>query len=320
MRSLGTCLLAAGAPWACIGSPEPGQGQDTQTSTKQERPAPPILPSEKDLGRRARHHVAKLVAFGPRVPGSRARRKAADYIAARLRALGLTPIREAWTDAKERIRFENLRVVFPGRSPKVLLIGTHYDTKWKLGDPARGRVFTGANDGGSGSGLLLALAEDLVHLGLERPSLELVWFDGEESLEVEWNVSRALFGSRKFVEMHLVKGHRYGAFVLLDMVGDRDLAIDLDERSTRALAEPIRDAAGKLGYSRCFFQKKTDVEDDHVPFLAAGLPSLDLIQFESNPRWHTYEDRLEFISARSLAIVGRTLLQALPEIETGFLR
>lgn len=295
-----------------------GGGQTVQGGTH--RSTPP-LPSEQDLGRRAWAHVKHIVELGPRVPGSKAREKAADYICARLSALDLQPIRESWLDPDEKIRFENVRVRLPGRSEKTLLIGTHYDTKMELEEarPAGAPPFAGANDGGSGSGILLALIEDLVTWRMRGPTLEFVWFDGEESITPSWNMDRALFGSKEFVRRHLKAGHSYGALVLLDMVGHSDLAIDREETSSKELFGPFERAARALGYAKYFFQHGTAVDDDHVPFLNAGLPSIDLIQFEHNPEWHTHRDTMAIVSPKSLGIVGRVVLQALPNLELQFL-
>ena len=277
------------------------------------------LPAEKDLGKRALAEVETIVGFGPRIPGSKARQQAAGHIVKQLTALGFKPRREPFVADEEKIRFENIRCPIPGRSPRVLILGTHYDTKRSLSEvpPPGSRHFQGANDGGSGTGLLLALAKDLASLDKkDRPSLELVFFDGEESLDVAWNSARrALHGSRHFAKKHLAKGHAYGGMILLDMVGSKKLAIDLDEASTATLVPPFRAAARALHYQKFFFQQKTEVVDDHVPLLEKGLPCLDLIQFEKNPEWHTHDDDLEHLSARSLAIVGRTLWWALPRLE-----
>lgn len=279
------------------------------------------LPSERELGKRAFEHVARLVELGPRAPGSKARERAADLICARLKALGLEPIREAWTDEREKIRFENVRCRLRGRTAKTLILGTHYDTKLVLPEDRREDegTFQGANDSGSGSGLLLALAEEFAAAGLRRPSLELVWFDGEESIPAEWDLDRALYGSREFVRRHLVEGHGYGAMVLLDMVGAKDLRIDREESSSRELFPPFEAAVKRLGYEKYFFQTTSNVDDDHVPFLNAGLPAIDLIQFDDNPHWHRHSDTLDEMSPRSLGIVGRVVLAALPRIEAAFL-
>lgn len=280
------------------------------------------IPTEKDLGRRAFEHVRRIVALGPRKPGSAARRRAADLICARLRALGLTPIRESWVDSREKIRFENVRCRMPGRTAKTLILGTHYDTKRELAPERRDGPgpFLGANDGGSGSGLLLAMAEDFAAAGRRRPTLELVWFDGEESLPTGWELSRALYGSREYARRHLVEGHPYGAFVLLDMVGAKQLCVDREANSTETLYAPFEKAVAALRYDKYFFQTQCDVDDDHSPFLEKGVPSIDLIQFDNNPHWHRHSDVLSNMSPRSLAIVGRTVFKALPGIESAFLR
>lgn len=282
----------------------------------------PPLPSEVDLGRRAYAHVERIVQLGPRYPGSKAREAAADMICARLRALDLVPIREAWFDEGEQLRFENVRCRLRGDTDKCLIIGTHYDTKLEL--PAerqdQGTTFVSANDGGSGSGLLLALAEELAARGLRRPTIELVWFDGEESIPPLWDVDRALYGSREFVRRHLTKGHTYGALVLLDMVGAEDLHIDREASSSPELYPPFEAVVKQLGYDQHFFKTRSDVDDDHLPFLDAGLPAIDLIQFGENPHWHRHSDRLEHVSWRSLGKVGRVVLAALPAISARFLR
>lgn len=319
MRALLALGLLALLPLACSCRSQAPRLQE-KAGTPQARAFRRHLPGEKDLGKRALAEVEIVAGYGPRIPGGRARKKAADHIVKTLKAMGYKPKREAFVADREKIRFENIRCPIPGRNQKVLILGTHYDTKRSLAthDPTGKRVFHGANDGGSGTGLLLALARDLSVLKRkDRPSLELVFFDGEESLDVEWNEARrALYGSKQFAKKHLHKGHRYGGMVLLDMVGHKKLSIDLDEASTASLVEPLRQAAKALRYEKFFFQKKTLVTDDHTPLLEKGLPCLDLIQFEVNPQWHTFDDDLSHLSARSLAIVGRTLWWSLPDLET----
>ena len=325
------------------GSSDPAKQEIEKWSEEQLRNNPFLnpkkIPSEKELGSRAHAHVAKIVGFGPRISGSKARKQAADYIVSELKSYGLEPLREAWLDPKEKIRFENIRVLFAGKKRVVkqravkrrrLLFSTHYDTKREIArtDPDDKKVFLGANDGGSGAGLLLALAKDMADLGPLPYEIEFVWFDGEESLDIAWNgAKRALFGSKEYVRRHIKKkrsteqppteekDHPYKAMILLDMVGHRNLAIDRDMASDQELVPPIRNAAKALGYEKYFFAKETDVDDDHVPFMAAGLPCLNLIQFENNDEWHTSADDMKIISARSLAIVGRVIWRSIPALD-----
>jgi hypothetical protein len=295
-------------------------------STKQPMKPPfelPVVDTPIDLGQRAYAHVEKLVGFGPRHSGSPGWRQALDYIAATLQATtGIEPVRDRWTDERHGIAFENIHVTLPGRSPHRLLLGCHHDTKKCEGhqDPAHNYHFVGANDSGSGVGLLLALAEVLAKREREA-TLQLVFFDGEESLEYQWNVDKALFGSRRFMamerELEVAPGlhGKVRALVLLDMVGARDLQIDEETHSDAQLRDIFASAAHAHGYQDLFFQKRMAITDDHIPFRDAGIPAIDLIDLVDNPQWHTADDTLEHISAASLQIVGEVVMTALPAIE-----
>jgi Zn-dependent M28 family amino/carboxypeptidase len=108
------------------------------------------------------------------------------------------------------------------------------------------------------------------------------------------------------------------ALVLLDMIGDRDLVVRRDSNSTPWLVDIIWRAAARLGHGGTFSNELTTIEDDHVPFLKAGVPAVDLIDLETPMRrgsWHTPNDTLEFVSAKSLQTVGDVVSAAIPEIE-----
>jgi Zn-dependent M28 family amino/carboxypeptidase len=102
--------------------------------------------------------------------------------------------------------------------------------------------------------------------------------------------------------------------VLVDMIADRSLGIRRDSNSTKWLTDLVWDAAARLKYGEYFLPTTTTVEDDHLPFVAAGVPSVDIIDLEFDA-WHTQRDTLDAVSARSLQIVGDVLLAALPQIE-----
>jgi hypothetical protein len=104
------------------------------------------------------------------------------------------------------------------------------------------------------------------------------------------------------------------ALVLLDMIGDRDLRIRRDANSTPWLVDIVWNAAAKLGHTGTFSSELTTIEDDHIPFLRAGVPAVDIIDLE-NPTWHTPMDTIEYVSAKSLQVVGDVVLAAIPEIE-----
>ena len=122
----------------------------------------------------------------------------------------------------------------------------------------------------------------------------LVFLDGEEAFR-EWTDTDSLYGSRHMAEQFKRNGtaKQIGAFILLDMIGDAGLGILQDSNSTGWLRDDVWKTAARLGYSRNFLSTGTAMEDDHVPFLQAGIPAVDLIDFDYGPNnsyWHTAYD------------------------------
>lgn len=277
-----------------------------------------------DLGQVAYRHVEKLCSFGERYTGSVGWRLSTTYIYQQLKELGLKPTRDRWRDPKEGLDFCNVLVTIPGKSKDRILIGCHHDTKKCKGhkNPEHNFTFIGANDSGSGVGLLLALARSLAAVKDPDVTYELVFFDGEESVPFVWDIGRALFGSRRYVRNYIQDRidkpelPKVRAFVLLDMVGAKDLHIDDEENSDRKLHNIFRAAARAAGHGAYFFEHAHKVTDDHIPFIEdTEIPCIDLIDLWDNPEWHTSADTLEHISAQSLHIVGEVVLTALPELE-----
>lgn len=278
-----------------------------------------------DVGERALRHCEALVGFGPRHFGRPGWSRQLTYIVDQLRAQGVEAARDTWTDRRERITFSNLRATIPGRRPERIVLACHHDTKCTSGHPHphQNFPFVGANDGASGVGLLLALVPALLARDGEA-TVELVFFDGEESLDFDWNEARALFGSRRYVARHLEA--RAGgaeppivAVVLLDMVGRAELHIQEELYSTPALRRLCWAAASACGHEGAFFRVAEGAQDDHAPFLLAGIPAVDLIDLRGNPYWHTPLDTLETLSATSLQTVADVVLTMLPAIDAQFL-
>lgn len=275
------------------------------------------------LGQRAYGHVAALVGFGARHTGSTGWSQALGYISKTLLEMGLSPKLDRWTDPREGIYFTNITVTLPGSHPDKIVIGCHHDTKCTTGhtDPAHNFHFVGANDSGSGVGLLLELARVLKEQTTRRATVELVFFDGEESLSFKWDLSRALFGSRRYVRQYQQsllddpQGPKIRAFMLLDMVGGKDLHLDDDLNSDTELKKIVMRAAQATGHQQWFFANRSKVTDDHLPFLEARIPSIDLIDLETNNHWHKPTDTLDNIAAQSLHLVGEVVLTALPGFE-----
>jgi Zn-dependent M28 family amino/carboxypeptidase len=274
-------------------------------------------------GARAHDHIRQLVAIGPRVAGTPGAEKARDYITAQLKGFGLTveeqPF-EARTPAGPT-KMVNLRVTLPGAAAlrrgseqagsghDRLIIAGHYDTK-----QFREFTFVGANDGGSSAAFLIEMARVLKDRKNALP-IELLFLDGEEAV-VDWNTGNDnTYGSRYYVEAARQAGTlpQIRALVLVDMIGDRDLRISRESNSTAWLTDIIWGAAKTLK-RREFLERETPIEDDHLRFLEAGVPAVDIIDLDY-PAWHTAGDTLDKVSAASLQAVGEVLLAALPEIE-----
>jgi Zn-dependent M28 family amino/carboxypeptidase len=213
------------------------------------------------------------------------------------------------------IRMVNVIAELPGRRPEAILVGGHYDTKF-----FPNFTFVGANDGGSSGGLLLELTRALAR----RPRAFTYWivfFDGEEARR-EWSATDGIYGSRHLAAS-LQRDGRAGqlkAVVVVDMIGDRRLGIRREATSTPWLTDLLWRSARRLGHRAHFLEETLAVEDDHAPFLRAGIPSALLIDFDYEPYWHTPEDTLDKVSPRSLQVVGDVLLDALPALETLLLR
>lgn len=260
-------------------------------------------------GASALNYTARVVAFGPRPPGSEAHRRLQNYILAELRRFPCEVVEDAFTAQTPLgpIPMKNIVARFPGTSGKAVAITGHYDTK-----ALPGRRFVGANDGGSSTGFLLEMARTL-SARPRRHDVYLVWFDGEEAM-VQWSEADSLYGSRQLVRRWRRDGtlERLTALINVDMIGDKELGIVREAHSTLWLRERIWQIAAGLGYQQHFLNEVVEIEDDHVPFLRAGVPAVNLIDFDYGPGhswWHTEQDTLDKLSARSFQIVGDVVLE-----------
>jgi glutaminyl-peptide cyclotransferase len=260
---------------------------------------------------KAWEHLRQLVSLGPRPAGSAGIAQSRAYIKKQLAAAGVPVVEQTWDAATPRgaVRMVNLIATIAGPGKDRLVVAGHYDTK--RFDDIR---FVGANDGGSSAAMLIELARVLK--ARKNPmTMELLFLDGEEAV-VQWQGDDRTYGSRHYVETALKDGslRSLRAMILVDMVADRDLRMKRDLNSTPWLTDIIWQAARREKLGAYFADEPTRVEDDHLPFIQAGVPAVDLIDLEYAP-WHTAGDTLDAVSARSLQIVGDVLLAALPQIE-----
>lgn len=282
-------------------------------SCAQPSPAAPRAPGRPSFdSNRAWEHLRRQVALGPRPAGSAALAECRRYILDQLKAAGIEAREQAF-DADTPlgpIRMVNVVATIPGTRPERLAIGSHFDTKL-----FREFRFVGASDGASSTAVLLELGRVLK--ARKNPlTIELLFFDGEEAV-VEWQGKDNTYGSRHYVQQARADGRMktLKAFILLDMVGDRNLTIRREADSTGWLVDLIWAAARRIGHQSVFLPDRLYLGgDDHFPFLAAGVPSVDIIDFDY-PAWHTAGDTLDAVSARSLQITGDVVLEALPAIE-----
>ena len=139
-------------------------------------------------------------------------------------------------------------------------------------------------------------------------TMELLFLDGEEAFCLNWDecgrpgAPDNTYGSRHYVMAGKQGGTLAGikAHILVDMIADRDLRLKRDLNSTPWLTDIIWAAAKARKLDTYFVPQTTQIEDDHIPFMQAGVPSVDVIDLEYEA-WHTAQDTLDAVSARSLA-------------------
>ena len=251
-------------------------------------------------GQRAFADVETQVAFGSRVPGTEGHTKIQEWMQAELESAGWQV--EIQTSEALGHSIENLVARRSADSPHIIL-GAHYDTRMFADndpDPAQHtNIVPGANDGASGVAVLLELARSLPK---DIVPIWLVFFDAEDNGRIEgWDW---ILGSREFVKNNPVQPR---AVVIVDMIGDADLNIYKERNSNPELTNEIWEVANGLGYASTFIPEyKHSMLDDHTPFLEAGIPAVDIIDFDY-PYWHTVQDTPDKVSAESLRVVGETL-------------
>lgn len=274
------------------------------------RVAPPSRP-EFD-GQRAFRHLTRQVEFGPRVPGTAGHRACRDYLVETLRPLADSVERQDFSRTVRGVALPMTNVVarWKGRgSGEGALLCAHWDTRPTADQertPERRRQpIPGANDGASGTAVLLELAR-LFRQSPPPVPVMMVFFDGEDYGP---GVEAMFLGSRYFTAHLPPDTPRRG--ILLDMVGDRDLEIPQEGHSLQQAPDVVQEVyaiARRLGLSRHFPAiPGSFIEDDHLPLHGRGLKVIDLIDFQYGPFhswWHTLEDTPDKCSPASLDAVG----------------
>jgi glutaminyl-peptide cyclotransferase len=277
-------------------------------------------PGPAFTGSKALDYTREFVSIGPRWPTSQGHARAEAFLRAHLQQDQLEEDAFIANTPIGPVNMRNFIVRFPGKKDGIIVLATHYETNYYL----KNINFVGANDGGSTTGLLLALADHFrgeMARSKQLPgySVWLVFFDGEEAIQ-SWSQSDSTYGSRHLAAKWDRDGtlKRVKAFILADMIGDKDLDIQRETNSTDWLVSLVRQAVHKFGYGRYFFQRDEAVEDDHLPFVNRGVPSIDIIDLDYGPNnsyHHTAQDTLDKVSAHSLEIDGNVILETIRLID-----
>ena len=295
---MAVCLAGCGKP----APPEPAPAAAAPAD-----PGPAL--AAQVSGERALAEVRDFVALGSRDAGTPGAEKAANYLLGRLLELGVAAEIQEFREPSPRgpdTVFRNVLGRIPGTGGRIILFGSHYDTKTGIAG------FEGANDSGSSTGLLLELARVFKARGPLPAEIRFAFFDGEECMAA-YGPQDGFHGSGHLARTMEQDGSltNVAAMILLDMVGDRDLGITIPRNSAPGLAKLAFEAAHAEGTRRFFQLFPGNIGDDHEAFFRRGVPAIDLIDFEygsapgRNDYWHTPADTLDKLSAASLETVGR---------------
>lgn len=268
-------------------------------------------------GSAALANTRKAVSYGERPSGSEAISHLREWIVSELKPLKGELSLNSFTGQTPTgpVPMVNIIYKFGGSSGKAIVLTGHYDTK---------RIpmvhFVGANDGGSSTGFLLEFAR-AVSAMKHRDDIYIVFLDGEEAVG-SWSDTDSRYGSRHLAAQWLSDGtiSRIKALINVDMIGDKNLDVLNDGNSSQALRDQVQEIAGRLGYSKYFRSEVGGIDDDHIPFINAGVNAIDLIDFDFGPNnsyWHTASDTIDKLDARSFQVVGNVVLELVKELDSG---
>jgi hypothetical protein len=269
-------------------------------------------------GEAAYQLVTQQVDFGPRIPGTPGHAAQAAWMTAHLDSLAGDLVRDSFTHVASdgvELQLVNLLARFRPEQTRRILFLAHWDTRPQSdADPDPERQATpvpGANDGASGTAVLLELADMLA----ETPppmGVDLLFVDGEDYGP---GVEDMLLGARRYAETLPEQGRPiYG--VLLDMVGDADPLFPVEANSAELasiVVQKVWRTAERLGYE-AFFPTGVGLRltDDHIPLIQAGLPTAVVVDFSYGPGnayWHTPDDVPAHVSASTLEMVGEVVAE-----------
>ncbi len=280
-----------------------GGGDDKTDRAPAAAPAVPKPTADQFDAPRAFALIRRELSYGQRPAGSPQLRRLAEVLRRELPSGRFEPV-------PGHPGLRNVVGTIPGRAPAIV-VGAHYDSEYHP------KGFVGANDSAAGTAAVVELARDLV--GTMYPGsreVRFVLFDGEEEGPGCPNArfaTCALRGSRAYVAAHR---REVGQMVLLDYIANKGLRLPREGSSTPALWARVRAAANEVGVGAVFPPSdQVTIYDDHTPFLRAGIPAVDLIDF-SYRYADGLQDTIDKLSLASLDAVGETVFALVSELRT----
>lgn len=269
--------------------------------------------SQKQIDR----YFQEIIRLSPRPPESETFREFRVYLSNTLKSFSLKVWDEPFTarTPKGNIEMANVVAEKKGDLNRIIYLASHIDTK-----VIEGIEIQGANDSGSSTAALLELAR-VISTRKTKFTYRFVFFDGEESIGKDMNERDGLYGSKEHVRRlksdNLIS--RVHAMILLDMIGDKNPTINRDLNSSPELYSLFAACCLRLGYKNLSTGSATSMFDDHVPFLQAKIPALDIIDFDYGPNnsfWHTEKDTAENVSVISIFKVTQVAACMLEALES----
>ncbi len=297
-----------------------GAGKRTADNDENDSISTDITASISFSADSAYSYVARQVEFGPRVPGSEAHKKCGDWLTEKLKSYGAEVTEQTATLTTfdgTKIPMRNIFARINPNAEKRILLLAHWDSRpWADNDPDPDKHSTpvdGANDGASGTGVLLELARS-IEKGDTAPGVDILLCDAEDWGEEQNDESWAM-GARYFANNLPQNGYMPSAALLLDMVGAPDATFMREyfsQLANPALADQIWSIAKNLGHEQMFVNRMgSAVNDDHVELIKAGIPTIDIIDYREGSGffsgWHTASDNMDCISKETLKAVGEIL-------------
>jgi len=269
------------------------------------------------------NHLEVLCSFGPRYPGSPGHVKTREYIKKVAAAYG-----DEWHEQNFQVQvssmrllsLQNIEINFRGRNPgQPVLLGAHYDSRpfadEEKDESRREEPILGANDGGSGTAVLLAFAQYFRENPPSRP-VRLVFFDGEDYGRK--GSGEYFLGSQFYANQleEIDKSLWPYCVLVVDMVGDKDLKIFLENhsaRNARWLLDRVFQVAREMGFPQFVPKFRYTIDDDHLPFIYLKIPAVVLIDFDY-PYWHTHQDTLDKCSEESMWTVFSVVVETVDRL------